>query len=94
MSAYLTSSQADIIGFAGMFLIVTAYAYSNLSKQMNLLLFNGINLLGAVLLLISLTVNFNLPSIVLEIVWITIAVFGISKALIKRNSGSMQEPKA
>lgn len=84
MSEYLTSAQADIVGFVGMFCIVAAYAYSNLAKRLNLLLFNMVNLVGAVLLLISLMVNFNLPSVVLEIVWITIALFGIGKALVTR----------
>lgn len=84
MNEYLTSAQADIVGFVGMFCIVAAYAYSNLAKRLNLLLFNLVNLVGAVLLLISLMVNFNLPSVVLEIVWIAIAVFGIGKALVTR----------
>lgn len=84
MAEYLTSFQANVIGLIGSALIVTAYAYSNLAQQLNLLLFNSINLAGAVLLLISLTVNFNLPSMVLEFVWITIAIFGIGKALLVR----------
>ena len=84
MSAYLSSFEANVIGLFGSALIVTAYAYSNLAQQLNLLLFNSINLGGAVLLLISLTVNFNLPSVVLELVWIAIAIFGIGKALLVR----------
>ncbi len=84
MSNYISSFTADIIGFVGMFCIVAAYAYSNLTKEMNLLLFNVINLIGAILLMVSLTVNFNLPSMVLEIIWMTIAVFGIAKALVAR----------
>lgn len=81
MSAYLSSFQADIIGFIGSFLIVAAFAYSNISQQMNLLLFNILNFFGAALLAVSLTVNFNLPTMVLEIIWMIIALFGIMKAL-------------
>jgi hypothetical protein len=46
--------------------------------------FNASNFLGAALLTISLTVNFNLPTMVLEVVWMAIALFGIVKALMTR----------
>ena len=77
----ISSQTADLIGFAGSFLIVAAYAYSNMAARMNLLLFNVLNFFGAALLAVSLTVNYNLPTMVLEIVWMGIALFGIAKAL-------------
>lgn len=77
----ISSFAADIIGFIGSFCIVAAFAYSNMTKSMNLLLFNIVNFIGAALLAISLTVNYNLPTMVLEIVWMIIALFGIVKAL-------------
>ncbi len=80
MSDYLSSFAADLIGFAGSFFIVAAFAYSNVTTRMNALLFNWLNLIGAALLTVSLTVNFNLPTLVLEIVWMAIALFGIGKA--------------
>ncbi len=81
MTEYLSPFAADLIGFAGSFFIVAAFAYSNLTTQMNALWFNVSNLLGAALLTISLTVNYNLPTMVLEVVWMAIAIFGIFKAL-------------
>jgi hypothetical protein len=86
MTEYLSPFAADVIGFAGSFFIVAAFAYSNLTAQMNALWFNMSNLLGAALLTISLTVNFNLPTMVLEIVWMAIALFGIFKALRTRKN--------
>ena len=83
MTEYLSPFAADLIGFAGSFFIVAAFAYSNLTTQMNALWFNASNFLGAALLTISLTVNFNLPTMVLEVVWMAIALFGIVKALMK-----------
>ncbi|MBP7951893.1 MAG: hypothetical protein KAZ17_00245 [Sphingorhabdus sp.] len=77
---------ADLIGFAGSFFIVAAFAYSNITAQMNALLFNVANLIGAALLTVSLTVNFNLPTMVLEIVWMAIALFGVTKALRARGA--------
>jgi hypothetical protein len=92
MNEYISPFVADLIGFGGSFFIVVAYAYSNLSKQMNLIWFNAANFIGAALLAVSLTVNFNLPTMVLEFVWMTIALFGIAKAVRERagikNNGS------
>ncbi len=81
MTEYLSPFAADLIGFAGSFFIVAAFAYSNLTTQMNALWFNLSNFVGAALLTISLMVNYNLPTLVLEIVWMAIALFGILKAL-------------
>jgi hypothetical protein len=86
LTEYVSPFAADLIGFAGSFFIVAAFAYSNLTAQMNALWFNVANFLGAALLTISLTVNFNLPTMVLEIVWMAIALFGITKALMVRRA--------
>ena len=83
----MTSFTADMIGFLGSFFIVAAYAYSNISKKMNMVAFNAMNLLGAALLTVSLTVNYNLPTLVLEIVWMIIALFGLVRALSARRRG-------
>ncbi|MGB3752962.1 MAG: hypothetical protein WA954_03585 [Parerythrobacter sp.] len=84
MTDYLSPFAADLIGFAGSFCIVAAYAYSNVAKAMNMVLFNVVNFIGAALLAVSLTVNYNLPTLVLEIVWMAIALFGLAKALRSR----------
>jgi len=84
----ISSFTADLIGFAGMFCIVGAFAYSNLAKEMNMILFNLVNLAGAVLLIISLTVNFNLPTMVLEIVWVGIALFGLGREFVRRRNAA------
>lgn len=88
MTEYLSPFAADLIGFAGSFFIVAAFAYSNVTTQMNALWFNVANFIGAALLTVSLTVNYNLPTIVLEVVWMAIALFGIAKALMTRRADS------
>jgi predicted membrane protein len=80
----ITPETANLIGFAGSFCIVAAFIYANRAKQMDKLTYNLANLLGAALLTISLLVNYNLPTLVLEIVWMTIAVYGIVVALRER----------
>ncbi len=77
---------ADIIGLTGSALMVGGFAYANRAKVLNKLLFNAVNLAGAVLLLISLSVKFNLGAFVLEAVWGVIALVGIFAALRQREA--------
>lgn len=72
---------ADIVGLCGGACFVAAYAYSNLAKQIDFLFFNILNLTGALLMVVSLSVHFNLASMVLELVWSVVALFGIAKAI-------------
>jgi peptidoglycan/LPS O-acetylase OafA/YrhL len=81
----VTPEVANYVGFAGMALIVGAYAYVTASKAANPFLLHGLNLIGAALLILSLTVNRNLPSMVLESVWAVVALFGLTKAVIGRS---------
>ncbi|WP_150292347.1 CBU_0592 family membrane protein [Sphingobium estronivorans] len=74
---------ANIIGLIGSGLMVAAYAYSNVAKALNFTLFNLLNLVGALLLISSLTVHFNIASMAMEIIWAVIALIGLAKALWK-----------
>ena len=72
---------ADIIGLTGSALFIGAFAYANVAKQLNKVWFNLANLVGAILLLVSLSVNFNLAAFVLETAWGLIAAAGLVMAL-------------
>lgn len=72
---------ANVVGLTGSGLMVGAYAYSNVAKQLNFLIFNLLNLAGALLLIASLTVHFNMAAMALEIVWAAIALFGLGRVL-------------
>ena len=82
----MSTLAADIIGLLGSALFIAAFAYANVAKELNKVVFNLANLLGAILLLVSLSVTFNLPAFVLEAVWGTIAAIGLVMAL--RNSST------
>jgi hypothetical protein len=82
----VSQTLADVIGLAGSALFIAGFAYANLSKHLNKVLFNAANLLGAILLLISLSVSFNLAAVVLEVVWGAIAGAGLVSALLKRKA--------
>ena len=71
---------ADAIGLIGSAVLVFGYAYSNVARPVNFVIFNAANLVGAILLTVSLSVHFNLASFLLEIVWGALALFGLLKA--------------
>tara|TARA_R110000824_G_scaffold15040_1_gene63573 strand:- start:404 stop:664 length:261 start_codon:yes stop_codon:yes gene_type:complete len=72
--------SANVIGISGSAMIVFAYAYNVYAETVNPFVYNGTNLIGALLLTLSLMVHFNLASLLLEIVWIIIAIGGLLKA--------------
>jgi hypothetical protein len=71
----------DIIGLIGSALFIGAFAYANMAQELNKVWFNLANLIGAILLLISLSVTFNLPAFVLEAAWGAIAAAGLVVAI-------------
>lgn len=72
---------ADVIGLVGSALFIAAFAYANIAKSLDKVLFNLTNLAGAILLLISLSVHFNLAAFVLETAWGIIAGAGLLLAI-------------
>tara|TARA_R110000782_G_scaffold78276_8_gene155351 strand:- start:10825 stop:11076 length:252 start_codon:yes stop_codon:yes gene_type:complete len=80
----MTGTLANVIGLIGSALFIAAFAYSNITRSMNFLLFNLMNLIGALLLIASLTVHFNLAAMVLEIAWAAIATLGLVKVWLTR----------
>lgn len=69
---------ANVIGMIGTLLVVGAYFLMQLNKlDPKGLRFNLINLLGALFLLLSLLVHFNLPSFIIELFWIAASLIGV-----------------
>jgi hypothetical protein len=72
--------QIDAVGLAGTFLVVLAYYLLQLERtHPESLSYNVINLVGAVLLLLSLSFKFNLASFVIELFWIGASLIGLWK---------------
>ena len=80
----MTPEVANYFGFAGMACIIFAYAYMTGKPDPNPFIQHGVNLLGAALLTVSLLVNTNPASLVLEFFWSAIAIWGLAKAILKR----------
>ena len=73
---------ADIIGYLGAAIIILAYLLNQKgwlrSEDWR---FPGANLLGSALVTISLVFHPNLPSVVIEVFWAGISLYGIHRNL-------------
>ncbi|WP_438992699.1 CBU_0592 family membrane protein [Pseudemcibacter sp.] len=77
----------DAIGMLGVFMILAVYSLVQLDKMdVKGLFYSIINAVGAVFILISLTVTFNMASFVIECAWLVISLFGIFQALKRTRS--------
>lgn len=76
----ISHTAANISGFIGMACIIFAYGYMTGKANPNPFVQHGVNLLGAALLTVSLLVNLNPASLVLEFFWAAIAIWGLVKA--------------
>lgn len=78
----LNLGLVDVIGSFGTVMVVTAYFLT----QARLLdaarwEFPTINLVGSLLICLSLYYNFNLASVLMEFFWILISIFGVWQSL-------------
>ena len=79
----------DVVGNIGVGLIVLSYFLLQTGKMdSNKLAYSVTNLVGASFLLISLYYNFNLASVVIELFWIAISLYGISCYFLNKNKKS------
>ena len=75
----------ELAGFAGAAIIVVTY-FAMQQRWLNALdwRFPAANLLGALLILISLWFEWNFPSVVIEIFWALISLIGLVRSLAER----------
>ncbi len=73
---------SDFLGFVGVALIVSTYFASQIGKMaVDRPLYPALNAIGAVLILVSLSVTFNAASFVIELFWLAISLVGLVRAL-------------
>ena len=77
-------SWFDLVGNVGVLLMVIAYLLLQLEKlsgtAVSYLLLNAI---GAIMVMISLMLQFNLSAFLMEAFWLLISLYGLSKTLFK-----------
>lgn len=80
---------ANIVGMMGTAMVVAAYVLLQTNRlDPKGFAYNFWNLLGAVLLLLSLLVHFNLASLVIEIFWIAASLVGFYNLYRRRQTKS------
>jgi hypothetical protein len=81
----LDYSWFDLVGNVGVLLMVVAYLFLQLdrlsSSAVSYLLLNAV---GAVLVIISLMFRFNLSAFLMEVFWLLISLYGLTKWLSSR----------
>jgi hypothetical protein len=85
----------DLAGFLGAAIIVVAY-FAMQQRWLNALdwRFPAANLLGSLLILISLWFEWNFPSVVIEIFWALISLMGLARSLAERRRRNLMATRA
>ncbi len=73
----------DALGNIGVALIICAYLFLQLGRiASNSLLYLIPNIIGAALILLSLSVAFNLSAFLMEAFWLAISLLGLCRRLV------------
>jgi hypothetical protein len=77
----------NIVGFVGVGCFLVAYfLLQKGTVAANSMSYLGMNLAGAVLVMLSLLVDWNLPAFLLEAMWALISIYGIYVHIYKKRS--------
>ena len=84
----------NLSGFTGAAIIVTAY-FAMQQRWLNALdwRFPAANLIGSLLILVSLWFEWNFPSVVIEIFWALISFMGLLRSLAERRRRNLIEAR-
>ena len=75
----------DILGTLGVATIIVTYVLLQLEYlQSTRLIYSLLNAVGSALILISLYFTLNFPSVIVELFWLLISLFGIGKYILAR----------
>jgi hypothetical protein len=78
----MTYGLLDVVGLLGAVLLMVAYLLLQVNKlQSNGLAYSLLNAIGALLIVFSLLVNFNLAAFLIEVFWVLISLIGIIRYL-------------
>jgi len=72
----------DLVGNVGVVIMIVAYLLLQLNRlDSNAPAYSLLNAFGAGLVILSLTVNFNLSAFILEVFWVLISLIGVYRYL-------------
>jgi len=80
-------SWFDLVGNAGVLLMVVAYLLLQMQKMSSSSVsYLTSNALGASLVIVSLLFRFNLSALLMEIFWLLISLYGLTRCLVARRA--------
>ena len=84
----MTMTLYDFAGLVGAAIVIAAY-FANQQRWLSSedWRFPAANFVGASLILISLWFDWNLPSVVIEVVWALVSIWGMVRAMAERRAG-------
>ena len=82
----------DFIGNLGVIMILWCYLLLQMQRvDVNTLSYSLYNGAGAMLIIVSLLVDFNLSSFVIEIAWLAISLYGVARWWTQRSKTPAQQ---
>ncbi|RZI46723.1 hypothetical protein EDM53_03885 [Rickettsiales endosymbiont of Peranema trichophorum] len=76
---------SDVAGLIGVLILLTSYLLIQLDRiNVKELTYSVMNMCGALFIMVSLLVDWNLSSMVIEVIWFLISVYGICRCLRKK----------
>lgn len=79
----LITALSDMVGVVGVILILLGYFFVSSGRwKSDYVLYPVLNFVGACLILFSLYFHWNLSSVIIEISWIIISVFGFARIVL------------
>ncbi|MFV9990956.1 MAG: hypothetical protein AB8V57_02920 [Coxiella endosymbiont of Dermacentor nuttalli] len=80
------STEFNIIGISGVILVLLAYCLLHMDKlNQRSIAYSFLNFMGSGFILVSLYFSWNLASGIIEISWLLISLFGLTKAVYFRS---------
>lgn len=87
----MTYAWHDFVGNVGVLLILATYLLLQMRRLAATgLLYSVVNGFGALLVLVSLTQEFNLSAFAMELVWLLISIYGIGEWQKRRREARME----
>jgi len=77
----VTIAWYDVVGTGGVVLILVAYFMLQTARWSGQTVgYSVVNLIGSLMITVSLVFDFNLSSFIIEVAWIAISIYGIVRA--------------
>ena len=87
----IPSGLLNGLGFAGVSLLIGTYLMLQMGwMRVERLPYSVFNAIGAGLILLSLTVEPNKPSILIEVFWMLVSLLGVVRILSRRRRGPIE----